>query len=181
MLNRTSPNAHRSDPLLQNSQPDMRERFQFIGLNDGDLRELQDFWPTLEKTLPQLLKTFVAHAMSVQTAAMHLRGKEDKFCESQTLHWRALFTSGFDAEYFKITEKIGQARYQSGMEPRWFIGSYAKFLNLIGGVAMQAYKRKPKKFPSGFGCSSKSADPGYGRGDVHLLRGGGGRTNGTRA
>lgn len=130
---------------MHTGDPDMRERYKFIGLGESDLRELQAFWPVLEKAMPEVLNGFIAHAMTVPTAAMHLRGSEDKFRASQALQWRMLFTSGFNATYFETTQKIGRARYHSGLEPRWFIGSYATFLNLLGGVALRTYRRKPAR------------------------------------
>jgi len=54
-----------------------------------------------------------------------------------------MFTGGFDATYFKMIEKVGRSRYQSGLMPRRFIGSYGTFLNLLGGVAMLKCRRKP--------------------------------------
>jgi methyl-accepting chemotaxis protein len=131
--------------MLHSGQPGMQERYQFIGLADSDLHELQAFWPTLDAALPEVLDAFVAHTLSAPTAARHMRGNKDKFRKSQAMHWRAMFTSGFDASYFSTSKKIGRARYQSGMEPRWFIGSYATFLNLIGGVAMRKHRRKPAR------------------------------------
>lgn len=137
--------ANDGHDMLHSGQPDMQERYQFIGLAESDLLELQAFWPTLEAALPEVLDAFIDHSMSVPTAARHMRGNEDKFRKSQAKHWRAMFTGGFDASYFSTAVKIGRARYQSGMEPRWFIGSYATFLNLIGGVAMRKYRRKPAR------------------------------------
>jgi len=140
--NQTASDGH---DILHTGQPDMQERYQFIGLANSDLRELQAFWPTLEAALPEVLDAFIAHSMNAPTAARHLRGNEDKFRKSQAMHWRAIFTGGFDATYISTAEKIGRARYQSGMEPRWLIGSYATFLNLIGSVALRKYRRKPTR------------------------------------
>lgn len=137
--------ASDSQGMLQSGQPDMQERYQFIGLTESDLRELQDFWPMLEAELQDVLDAFIAHSMAVPTAALHMRGNEDKFRTSQALQWRAMFTGGFDAAYFMTTQKIGRSRYQSGLEPRWFIGSCATFLNLLSGVAMRKYRRKPAR------------------------------------
>ena len=145
MQNRHNQPANDGHDMLHSGQPDMQERYQFIGLAESDLLELQAFWPPLEAALPEVLDAFIAHSMSVPTAARHMRGNEDKFRKSQAKHWRAMFTGGFDASYFSTAVKIGRARYQSGMEPRWFIGSYATFLNLIGGVAMRKYRRKPAR------------------------------------
>ncbi len=121
----------------------MHERVQFIGLAESDFPELQAFWPLLEAELPDVLEALILHSSKVPTAARHLRGIEDKFRASQALQWQAMFKGEFDAIYFKMTEKIGHSRYQSGFEPHRFIGSYATSLNLLVGVAMLKYRRKP--------------------------------------
>lgn len=103
MQSRSSQSVSYNHDLAPSGQHDLGARYQFIGLAESDLQELLAFWPILEAELSTVLDAFIAHSMTVPTAAKHMRGNEEKFRESQSLQWWALFTGGFDANYFKAT------------------------------------------------------------------------------
>lgn len=131
--------------VFERAHYDLQDRLHFIGFTADDVIALQQFWPTLEPKLEGIMDKFIAHVMAVPESERRMRGMEEKFKSSQIKHWSELFTNGISEKYLVNSSKIGRARYLAGLEPRWYIGSYAKFFNMIGEVVTKKYRRNLEK------------------------------------
>ena len=48
---------------------------------------------------------------------------------AQARHWKGAFTEGLDDAFLKRSNHIGGVHARIGLEPKWYIGSYARILN----------------------------------------------------
>lgn len=48
---------------------------------------------------------------------------------AQASHWKGAFTEGLDDAFLKRSNHIGGVHARIGLEPQWYIGSYARILN----------------------------------------------------
>lgn len=48
---------------------------------------------------------------------------------AQTRHWKGAFTEGLDEAFLERSNHIGGVHARIGLEPQWYVGSYARILN----------------------------------------------------
>jgi methyl-accepting chemotaxis protein len=61
---------------------------------------------------------------------------------AQAKHWKGAFTDGLDAAFLKRSNHIGGVHARIGLEPKWYVGSYARILNdLLMQMIAPGWKR----------------------------------------
>ena len=119
------------------SAAELAERLDFIGLDGGALEDLAAARPLLEKHLPEAMRRFYAVLASVPAAAAFFDGQPqmDRARTKQLGHWASIAAGKFDAEYLASSRKVGERHARIGLEPRWYIGGYARIIeHLITGI-----------------------------------------------
>ncbi|HEY6868317.1 MAG TPA: protoglobin domain-containing protein, partial [Novosphingobium sp.] len=113
------------------------EAVDFFGIGKRDWANLRRIARAVERAGPAALDRFYAKVR--QTPAVgklfhseqlvaHARGK-------QLEHWRYLFSHEVDATFVENSEKIGEVHARIGLEPRWYIGGYARVLeDMVGEI-----------------------------------------------
>lgn len=62
--------------------------------------------------------------------------------KAQASHWQAAFSEGLDASFFKRSQHIGGVHARIGLEPKWYVGSYARILDdMINAMIAPGWKR----------------------------------------
>jgi methyl-accepting chemotaxis protein len=62
---------------------------------------------------------------------------------AQLEHWQKLFSGRFDDAYTASVSRIGTVHARIGLDPRYFVGSYALASGMIADLALTAYPRHP--------------------------------------
>jgi methyl-accepting chemotaxis protein len=115
----------------------LRERLEFIGLDQKALAELAATRPVVEKHLPEALSEFYALLSTVPAMAAFFDGKPqmDRAKTKQLGHWASIAAGNFDETYLASSRKVGERHARIGLEPRWYIGGYGRIIErLITGV-----------------------------------------------
>ena len=61
---------------------------------------------------------------------------------AQAKHWKGAFTDGLDAAFLKRSNHIGGVHARIGLEPKWYVGSYARILDdLLTQMIAPGWKR----------------------------------------
>ena len=66
--------------------------------------------------------------------------------KAQTAYFRRIFDGNFDQEYIEERLEIGRVHERIGLEPKWYIGAYARYINLLIPVLSQKFRGKPDDF-----------------------------------
>jgi len=62
--------------------------------------------------------------------------------KAQARHWQSAFTDGLDETFLKRSDHIGSVHARIGLEPKWYVGSYARILDdLITEMVAPGWKR----------------------------------------
>ncbi len=121
------------------------ERLDFFRLDGVARAALRDARQVLMPSLPDMAAGFYARLATIPRLAPMIaaKGKVPRLTSSQVDHWGALFDGRFDEAYFARARRIGLAHDRIGLEPRWYVGAYAHFLDDIFAALLD--RRWPKE------------------------------------
>lgn len=116
----------------------LRLRLEFMEFDAHQRAALRATQPAVRAIIGKALDRFYARAQRTgETAgffssAAHMA----KAKAAQEKHWARLATAEFDDDYYQSIRRIGATHARIGLEPRWYVGSYALVIEeLIAGVA----------------------------------------------
>lgn len=123
----------------------VEERLEFFRLDGVARAALRAVRQVLMPVLPDIAAGFYARLSTIPRLAPMIaaRGQVPRLVSAQVEHWGELFDGRFDAGYFARARRIGLAHDRIGLEPRWYVGAYAHFLDDIFAVLLD--RRWPKE------------------------------------
>jgi hypothetical protein len=124
---------------------DLDVRTRFLRLDSEACRLLTEFWPTVERRLPDIIDGFYQHVVTVPHLKQMLGDRIPHLKKTQAAHWKRVFSGRFDAAYSASVQGIGVMHHRIGLEPRWYIGGYTYVLNRLVALAVQTHRWSPAK------------------------------------
>lgn len=111
----------------------LRERLDFVRLDEVALAELAALQPMVDRHLPAALAAFYERLAAVPEMAGYFSGgpQMDRAMSKQLVHWQAIAGGRFDADYLESSRRIGERHAKIGLEPRWYLGGYALILEQL--------------------------------------------------
>ncbi|MGE0199576.1 MAG: protoglobin domain-containing protein [Candidatus Melainabacteria bacterium] len=126
----------------------IRERLQFLMMDEQTINVLIDFSRQLPQLLPEVLDSFYQHIAQVPEL-QNLIAKSGTSIEylksAQSKHWDKLFNAEFDDEFISQISRIGQAHLDQKLSEKWFYGGYCMILNKLTQVILKNNMIRPKK------------------------------------
>ena len=122
-------------------------RKAYLELQQSDANLLQALRPALNPHYDAILEVFYTHLLSfAETRALlgdtavleHLKQKQRQYFD-------ALTSGKYDWDYVLNRLRVGLVHEQVGLEPRWYIGSYCKYLTELMPVIFAANKNDAPK------------------------------------
>ena len=109
------------------------ERLSFLRLSESDLALLSQLRPALERQAPTLVAAFYRHLLSFADLRDFLADPEvrARLVEKQRAYLLSLAGPTIDEAYVRQRLRIGEAHERVGLEPRWYLGSYALYFSLL--------------------------------------------------
>ncbi|MBA15095.1 MAG: chemotaxis protein [Sphingomonas sp.] len=115
----------------------LESRLAFIEMDEKQREDLRAARSIVEKSLGPALDRFYARAAATPETARFFRDKAHiaHARRAQEHHWVRLSEAKFDQSYLESVRRIGSTHARIGLEPRWYVGSYALLLEgLIRGT-----------------------------------------------
>lgn len=121
----------------------LTERLDYYGLNarDPDFKGIAD---AIDRFIEPTLNSFYSELQSRDELS-------EKFVDAasiararsaQAKHWKGAFSEGLDDAFLKRSNHIGGVHARIGLEPKWYVGSYARILNdLLMQMIAPGWKR----------------------------------------
>lgn len=103
----------------------MEKIIRYLSIDDSTKRYAEVLWRVVDRDMAQVIDNFYASTRQACTglelddatvARLKLRQKE---------HWRALFHSRFDQEFFRRASMIGLRHHEIGLSATWYIAGYS--------------------------------------------------------
>lgn len=142
---------NRKESLAEIMQVDAQERasrLSYINLTEADCKLLRQFKPVIEKQADMIVDRFYAHITHYPelTKIIELAGSNiDRLKVTQKRYLLEIFDGNFDVAYFENQLKIGVIHKRIGLTPRWYLGGYSIYLQLVNPIIMRKYWYNPKK------------------------------------
>ena len=121
----------------------LAERLDYYGLatNDPIFRRVAH---AIEKSIGPTLTGFYQEVQSRNELARKFvdSASMSRARTAQAKHWKGAFTDGLNEDFLKRSNHIGEVHAQIGLEPKWYVGSYARILDdLITAMIAPGWKR----------------------------------------
>ena len=125
---------------MTNDTLDGENRVRCLRIDQKTGAALREFWPGVEKALPEILKGFYAHLTRNPALAKLVGNQMERLQGAQSAHWARMFDGHFDGAYIQGVRTIGLVHNRIGLEPRWYIGGYAFVLSHLTDLAIATYR-----------------------------------------
>jgi len=108
-------------------------RLGFLGLDGEELELLAELLPVLEARADGLVAAFYRHLLSFDATRAFLVEPDVKkrLLISQREYLLSLAEPKVDEHYLADRMRIGETHERIGLEPRWYLGAYALYFNLL--------------------------------------------------
>ncbi|WP_448664841.1 methyl-accepting chemotaxis protein [Sphingomonas sp. CJ20] len=129
----------RKDVCVSNS---LRSRLAFMEMDQDQLDQLRSAQSIVRSSIGPALDRFYARASATPETARFFTDTAHmaRAKAAQERHWARISEGTFDAEYMDGARRIGATHARIGLDPRWYIGSYAI---VIEGLMRSAHRNLP--------------------------------------
>ena len=117
---------------------DIQSRLEFMEFDSAQLGALRAAQPSVRAVIGKALDRFYARASATPETARFFSGRDHmtRAKAAQERHWAYIVGGQFNTDYFESSRRIGSTHARIGLDPRWYVGSYALVLEeLITRVA----------------------------------------------
>jgi methyl-accepting chemotaxis protein len=115
-----------------------------MGIDPACQEALQKLEPVLKVALPVALDRFYVKVRATEEVRKFFSddGQMAKARGAQLVHWEKIATGRFDGDYVSSVRRIGGTHARIGLEPRWYIGAYARITEDLIRAALDADKSR---------------------------------------
>jgi len=131
------------------SPEERRIRLQFVNFTDDDAKLLKKIQPVIEKNADAIVKQFysnLSHFPELTNLIEKAGSNIERLKQTQKQYLLELFDGYYDEAYFNRRLRIGMIHKQIGLTPRWYLGSYSEYINLITPLILRKYRFNSSKF-----------------------------------
>ena len=111
----------------------LRSRLAFFRIDERDLDRLRRLQPFARAVTDAIVTDFYEHLMSQPETREFLSDPElvERLKRKQTAYFHGLFAGRIDLAWVENSLRIGAAHSRLGVHPRWYIGAYSHYLDLV--------------------------------------------------
>ena len=123
---------------------EVAERKDFLELSEGDQALLRDLHRRLHQEGAELADAFYEHLQRYPRLAELLRepGRLDRLKKTQAAYFLRLTTGEYEADYVQERLDIGVVHHRIGLDPKWYIGAYRKYLSYLFPLIYRLYENQ---------------------------------------
>jgi rsbT co-antagonist protein RsbR len=141
--------AQQKGPLsrLDFDDREIQSRRRFFELTDEDLERLKSLRGFAQKYTQEiteaLYELILAHPETKaffpdETTVQHVK-------KMQNAYFLELFSGRCDGDYVENRFRVGATHERIGMPPKWYLGAYRRYLDLIRSFLVQEFKGDPER------------------------------------
>lgn len=129
----------------------LRERLQFIGLDEAALARIRAIEPTILEHLPNALADFYDKIAGVPEVSRHFANlaQIDHARQRQGKHWTAIAGGRLDGDYFASANVVGNVHARIGLAPKWYLGGYGLIVETLVTGVIKGFSGRRKSWRPG--------------------------------
>lgn len=116
----------------------MDKLIQFLAIDSTARCQAAAIWPIIEHRIDPIVESLYADVQQSDTALALSDQTIQRLKVTQREHWRALFESPLDLQYFNRASLIGIRHSQIGLDPKWYIAGYARIKSDFARIILDA-------------------------------------------
>ncbi|MCC2970843.1 EAL domain-containing protein [Massilia sp. IC2-476] len=126
---------------------EVEARKAFLELSEADVEALRDVHELLECNRDAFSDRFYAHLMSFpKLRAMLGDGAERRLRHVQASYFSSLTAGDYDEDYIRERLRVGATHQRIGLDPKWYIGAYRKYLAEMVGMLGRRLQAQPERY-----------------------------------
>ena len=110
---------------------DFQGHTKAYSIDEAACADIRAAWAILDGQMGDILTAFYKRWEREPKLAALVRGHVDHLKTAQYDHWKRLFSTRFDRDYFESVHRVGLAHVRIGLEPHWYISGYNHVLEQI--------------------------------------------------
>ena len=120
---------------------EMQACLEYLKLDDEDVARLERLEPVLEKHADAFVASFYRHLLSFPHTRKLLAepAVKERLLVKQREYLLSLASPSFDAEFEAQRRNIGRVHQRIGLEPRWYLGAYSLYFELLEPLICDAF------------------------------------------
>jgi signal transduction histidine kinase len=125
----------------------IEQQLAFLELGKDDLALLAELRPMLEAAQERFVGAFYRHLLSFEPTRRLLADPDvkDRLLDKQRSYLLSLTDPVIDERYVEERLQIGRVHESLGLEPRWYLGSYALYFSLLLPLASERHASDPDR------------------------------------
>jgi signal transduction histidine kinase len=120
---------------------DLESRLEYLRLDESDVERLRQLRPVVEKHADDFVAAFYRHLLAFPPTRKLLSdpGVKERLLGKQRDYLLSLVDPRFDAAYERHRRRIGRVHQTVGLEPRWYLGAYSLYFELLAPIISDAF------------------------------------------
>ncbi len=131
------------------TEAEVAERKTFLDFDGEDVRLLVELHDLLERhqVRESFVDRFYSHLQAFAGTSSILRDAAtlQRLKQSQSAYFESLTAGTYGADYVRHRVRVGLAHERVGLDPKWYLGAYNKYLNLLITEIGDLLPRDPDK------------------------------------
>jgi diguanylate cyclase (GGDEF)-like protein/PAS domain S-box-containing protein len=129
-------------------QAEISQRMSFLQISAADVALLQDARELVRSHQPALVDAFHKHLLSFEPLRQRLPDDAtiSRLKCAQERYFDRLLQGDYGPEFIKERLRVGAVHQRIGLEPKWYLGAYRKYLDDLMAVLWQLLRAEPERF-----------------------------------
>ncbi|MEW6761244.1 MAG: EAL domain-containing protein [Pseudomonadota bacterium] len=133
-------------------QEEVAERMAFLGVHADDIALLRELHALMVDDTDTFSDDFYEHILSFP--ALRALVKDDatvqRLKHSQAAYFHSLTAGEYDGDYIRDRLRVGLVHQRIGLEPKWYIGAYRKYVAGMFDLLWKQFEGEPQRFRATF-------------------------------
>lgn len=111
----------------------LEQRKRFLAIEAEDVERLKGLDGFADATLDRLIEPLYEHFLEFSETSDFFQSPRhvERVKDAQRRFFRDIIGGRYDAEYLAGRLRVGRTHERIGLTPEWYLGAYAKYLNLL--------------------------------------------------
>lgn len=134
--------------VMKLSSDERRDRLRYVDLTEKDCQILKAFEPVIQKHAESIVDKFYKNVSShpeLVSVIENSGSNVERLKGTQKRYLIELFSGNYDDDYFDRQLRIGAIHKKVGLTPRWYLGGYSFYLQLIQPLIIKKYWYSSRK------------------------------------